>query len=152
MRPFTFYKAAKHCRSITIPSVLRFDTSTRDGGSTDENRLLSGGEGIFERDCSMNFREWREISLTQSRETDRVWLTYRISFFSKMWIISKMEVTIYVIIDHFSQTSLKRQSCNRDESEGRNWASTLRREGKDREIFVSDINLSTLTRQRGENF
>lgn len=47
-------------RNTVVPLRFRlfFDsTPRRDGEFTDENRLLSGGEGIFERDCSMNFRE-----------------------------------------------------------------------------------------------
>lgn len=54
MRPFTFYKAAKHCRSITIPSVLRFDTSTRWRVYRREQTFI-GGRGNFRKGLLYEF-------------------------------------------------------------------------------------------------
>lgn len=54
MRPFTFYKAAKHCRSITIPFVLRFDTSTRWRVYRREQTFI-GGRGNFRKGLLYEF-------------------------------------------------------------------------------------------------
>lgn len=97
MRPFTFYKAAKHCRSITIPSVLRFDTSTRWRGHTNENRLLSRGgshvskPGLFYEFSGIkrNFIKGRNLI-----EHDRCSVVGSIHFPAKMFPIFLLNICI----------------------------------------------------------
>lgn len=77
MRPFTFYKAAKHCRSITTTTffVCSFDSAPPTRSDCQWQWTFIGATS-FQTDCSINSKVKQEFC-TEARESIRVIIFHR---------------------------------------------------------------------------